>query len=272
MELIVAVGTSWNTDQVRILLPYSDKIEAGKFSYAYFSPPVFEKLRDDLQLNEDTVIIARGTEFSKLDVTRASYGYLQRLSAKGYPQPEDGFGYLQNSFDLSEYCSQCGTGAVQMNSLRIDKEIKWNRPGIGVLEWLFDAILIEKTIFETVLKPLGIKADSVFIHKTNKQSETTVQLNLPITNSPVKDIDQLVTSTCSSCGRKKYTAQQIGYFSGYSIIPNDLIFQTQEYFGHGGMAYKRTVVSQQLLRLFLNEKLITIKNIVPVDSVPSLKK
>src|SRR5688572_16740675 len=51
--------------------------------------------------------------FDEAEVAAARWLQLVPDWQHGYPQPEDDFGYLDLTYDLSAYCSACGIGAVQ---------------------------------------------------------------------------------------------------------------------------------------------------------------
>jgi len=63
-------------------------------------------------------------EFTKAEIRRAEWLMLGSTGHFGYPQPEDGFGYLEATYDTTHYCRRCGIGAVQKAPFRFRAEPK----------------------------------------------------------------------------------------------------------------------------------------------------
>lgn len=72
------------------------------------------------------------TEFSKEEISSARWLEI-RCNQHGYPEPDDDFGYLQATFDLTDWCHQCYTGMKQDRPFQMKREPKVGRNGIWVL-------------------------------------------------------------------------------------------------------------------------------------------
>lgn len=73
--------------------------------------------------------------FSEAEITAARWVELVPNWHHGYPQPETDFGYLNQTYDLSAYCTACGIGAVEKAPFRMRGEPRWGRRGILQLNW-----------------------------------------------------------------------------------------------------------------------------------------
>lgn len=257
MKRFVEIGRTWDHFEKEKLEKLGLKVDAG-FSRIQMNEDQFLIVEKTVDLSQ--AIIGRGTNFTNKDLSLASQGYIRKLSTKGYPQPEGDFGYLNKSYDLTNYCKGCGVGAEQINSLRILSEIPWKKPGIINLHWIYDQLLIEKTTYLNLLKPLGIGFIPVVIDRTSKESDTTVQIDI---KEASEDLEIGVAYVkCKECNRKKYKPEQYGFFKGYIETPKTII-HTKESYGQDGLAYKRIVLPKNIFQLLLENKIIMSRNIVP---------
>src|SRR4051812_45310897 len=65
------------------------------------------------------------TKATKREQREASWLEMRPTWHHGYPQPDGDKGYLALTYDLSNYCSVCGIGAVQRAPFRFKSEPKW---------------------------------------------------------------------------------------------------------------------------------------------------
>jgi hypothetical protein len=172
----------------------------------------------------------------------------------GYPQPEDDFEYMSSTYDLSNYCSACGIGAIQKESFRMLKEPKWGKRGILQLNWVFDEFFVLPEVWRDIFKMFDIPCLPVIHHRTGKKFDTVLQLsNLEYTE--LEDIDGYPYEICNECGRKKYLPIARGRFPRKIIMPKGNIVRTKEYFGSGGSAFNEVIVSQELYKRIVEYKL-----------------
>ena len=135
---------------------------------------------EELILGCHPVDIAR-TEFTASERKKASYLWMVGNSHHGYPQPEGDFGYLAASYDLTEYCAECGVGKRQVAPLRMRGEPKWGRRHILQMNWVFEEFFVRPDVWETVFKEMGIGYMPVVKHHTDKELQTVVQLEFKTT-------------------------------------------------------------------------------------------
>jgi hypothetical protein len=180
----------------------------------------------------------------------------------GYPEPERDQKYFEETYDLSNYCKKCGSGATQKAPFRIKSEPKWGKHKIFQLTWVGDEIFSEKAFYSTFFEPLGIGSRPVLIHKTGEESQTAVQLELPVIAENL-NLEGWKFEICTECERKKYTPKITNFVPMYSSKIPAPIFKGQEYFGSGRGAFKRVVVTQNVM-----QGLIDVKTAAPVQFVP----
>jgi hypothetical protein len=193
------------------------------------------------------------TKFTKSELDKVKYLKLSANWHWGYPQPDDDFGYLNESYDLSKYSSISGIGKVQKAPIRIKGEPKWGKKNILQLNWLFDIFFVQPDIWKSVFKSFKIEAMPVIDHKKNTALKTILQLvpqgmvELNLTGYP-KEI-------CPDTGIEKYSPITKGYFPSIDG-ENDLDFaQSKEFFGSGHSAFRATIISASLYRKLVENKI-----------------
>src|SRR6266705_4101017 len=78
------------------------------------------------------------TEASTEELAAADWERMWPAWHWSYPMPNRDYGYLEVTYDLSDYCSSCGLGALQKAPFRLRGEPKWGKAGILQLNWVFD--------------------------------------------------------------------------------------------------------------------------------------
>jgi ribosomal protein L37E len=194
------------------------------------------------------------TTFSDKELSESEWLEMLPEWHHGYPQPEDDFKYLSLTYDLSNYCSKCGIGAVQKENFRMQKEPKWGKRGILQLNWVFDQYFVLPDVWRDIFKMFGIPCLPVIHHRTGKNLNTVLQLS-NLENTELENIDRYPHQVCNECGRKKYLPIAIGRFPKLRIIPKSHISRTNEYFGSGRRAFNAIVVSHELYKQIRKYKL-----------------
>lgn len=188
------------------------------------------------------------TEFSKSELRNASWLNLVPDWHHGYPQPRDNeFGYLEATYDLTDYCVRCGIGNKQKAPFQMKGEPKWGRRNILQLNWVFDEYFVTPEAWASVFKPHGILARPVL---NNKQIELNSVVQL-VVDEHVGVVTERLTKeeqACTVCGRTKYLPVARGPFPLLVIEPSTPMAKTNEYFGSGASANKGVIVSHALFR------------------------
>ncbi|SFS10141.1 hypothetical protein SAMN04487782_3552 [Stenotrophomonas maltophilia] len=183
------------------------------------------------------------TEFSKSEISGASYCVLRPTHISGYPQPEEHFGFLEQTFDLGDYCSECGSGARQKSAFRVKKTLKWGRNSFLQLNWVGGVYLMLASAWKECLAPLGV--ESCGVEDTQGHGlENMVQL---VADARVAlMMEDMSGRVCSGCSRQRYEPHTRGFFPApveFSGLP---IFRSAEYFGSGHKSFNETIVSAKV--------------------------
>ena len=188
------------------------------------------------------------TLFSKSEVLGSPWLLVVPDWHYGYPQPRElDFGYLEATFDLSEYCSDCGMGKKQKAPFQMKGEPKWGQRGILQLNWVFDEYFVTPDVWEKVFKGNGVECRPV----TNIKGiplKTVVQ----ITTHERVGVEEagLPFDTCGKCQRVKYLPHTRGRFPPLVGNPSGAMVKTSEYFGSGASAHQGVLVSQSIVSAF----------------------
>ena len=184
------------------------------------------------------------TKFSKKELAGAQWLELMADWHHGYPQPnEDAFGYRSVTYDLTDWCSECGVGMKQKAPFQMKEEPKWGKNAILQLNWVFDEFFVTRDVWTRIFKPQGIGCQPVTNTK-GVELKSVVQLAVQEDVSIVSK--GLSYATCAKCTRTKYLPIARGAFPVLVQEPTHAIAKTKEYFGSGGRAYKSVLVSQKL--------------------------
>jgi hypothetical protein len=248
MKIFYVVYHAWNELQVEMLKDF-DIVVPAKWARIEIEQKKYEKIKNILKkwhVQEPSV----GTIYDKKEIDRANWLMLEGVWINGYPQPEDYKKFISQTYDLSDFCNVCGIGAVQKNPFQLRVQPKWNKNLIFNINWVFDELFVKKDIYETIFHPLGIDFWPVLNVKKLEVITDTVQLKLP--NSPIPlMLDSQKHFICKACRRKKFSPQIAGYFPKLKSHPNELsLFKSQEYFGFDSSAFKRIIISNDLLNKF----------------------
>ena len=262
MKIIYVLFNDWDKKQRSALAKAGIKPDDG-FSRIEVEENAENKailsLIDGWDVEERSV----GTLYDKQDFEKSTlYAYIGAWE-NGYPQPEKNFGYREVTYDTSNYCKECGTGAVQKAPFQIKKQPNWGKKMMFDLGWVHDEIFVNRQIYESVFKKYGISKMPVLQYKTNVELDDTFQLKIPSIDVAM-DMKGYSFELCKPCGEKKYDPQIKGYCPGFKgPIPARPLFKSLEYFGDGGRAFHRIFMSKSLFE-DIKKMGLTI-NVAPVD-------
>jgi len=184
------------------------------------------------------------TRFSAGELDGASWLELVADWHRGYPQPENDFGYLQVTFD--DACRVCDVGRRQVEAFQLKGEPKWGRRNVLQLNWVFDEFFVTPELWSLVFEPIGVTARPV-VDRKGSVLQTVVQL---VVDAEVDvDTDGLACHVCDVCGQVKFPVTT----RGFSPEPRDLsvsapLARSRQWFGSGAQASREVVVSQELRR------------------------
>ncbi len=168
------------------------------------------------------------TEFTSAEVDGAAHCALQLVHASGYPQPEDDFAFLEQTYDVSKSCATCGEGAVQVSPFRVKRTLKWGRNAFLKLNWVEEACFMQRPVWEEHFSRFGIGVLPVEDPKGNRLDDI-VQLDLgpavPLSMGEGPGI------RCDVCGRERFPWHDRGFFPAPMSPPDLPLFRSAQRFG-----------------------------------------
>jgi hypothetical protein len=255
MKIIYVIYNDWNESQVKILSTFGIKIEKG-FSRIDLEEKNL-KIELDNYLKKWKIEKSVGTIFDKNDLINSNLFVYQGSWTNGYPQPEDLNDYLKLTYNIENYCYNCGIGAVQKSAFRIKKEPKWGEKKIFDLNWVFDEIFIRNDIYDNVFKRQGLDSIPVKLIKGDNVIENVVQLKIPIIKNNTLLLDNQPYEICETCNVKKFNPQIKGFSPIFSkeINKSLSIFKSNEFFGSGRRAYNKIFINKEMKLLLEKYKI-----------------
>lgn len=207
------------------------------------------------------------TTFSHGEISSAKWLGLDPQWHYGYPQPnEDEFGYLTATYDLSDYCDQCGIGKVQQAPFQMRGEPKWGRRSVLQLNWVFDEFFATPDVWARIFNSFGVACRPVY-NAQGQKLQTVVQLVVA---------DQVHVSTrrlegyrCELCGLMKYHPFTKGVFPALTTTPASPMVKTHEFFGSGARAWRATIISQEI-RTALKKAGVRGVDFTPVEEIRAI--
>ncbi len=179
--------------------------------------------------------------FRESEIDAAETMSIFARSQHGYPEPSEKFGYLNATFDLSDYCSKCGTGLRQVRPFRVKSDPHLKR-AIMQLNWIFDEFFVASQVWLAVFEPLGVGCWPVVLDRTGEEIGSVVQLKVTHYADLKLDKEGIV---CSHCGRRKASLDLTG-FSPSPINAPAPIFKSTQYFGSNATAFRRVLITSSL--------------------------
>ncbi len=179
-----------------------------------------------------------------------------------YPYPDDIDEYKQVTYDLTEWCRECGVGTKQNAPFRMRREPRWGkRYDILRLHWVDDALFTKPEVWERVFKPFGIGCMPVLNARGTAQLQTVVQL--VVEEHVSLSTEGLEGHTCPQCGRVKYR-EPLDFLPPLLEEPSGAMAMSREWFGGGHAAYQLTLVSQPLWQAIVSAGLRGITAVTPL--------
>ena len=264
-------------DKFNISYKYKEDLDSVIPSFKYFiefdlyeDNPIFSHAKKEVEKYGIEPQI--GTFYEKADFDKAEW-FIVSTGEYQYPQPEDGFGYLESTFNLDRYCSLCGIGKIQNAPFRLKTEPKQHNNQFWGLHWEFEPIFVRQEAKNILEKEeiKGIRFSQPVLHKKGNAVEGFYQLHIDtvlmkgfnnyntntITCKINNEEDGNTESGLNCCGRIKFHHPMIGgYLFDKSIFNPDYdIVQSTEYFGSGASANRLQIVSRRFKNIVDKNKL-----------------
>jgi hypothetical protein len=189
------------------------------------------------------------TQFSEDEINNANFFAIAPNWHFGYPQPENGFGYLKITYNSIMSCNKCGIKPKQIAPFSIKKSPKWGKRNIVQLNWIFDEFFISgnlKLQLERECSKLNFKVVNKF--RTKCQLDDIFQLDITQT----VDLDMSTVTKferCKVCNQIKYLPHTRGFFP----YPTDDYFNIAhsiQCFGSGHEARHAVLINKNIYDLF----------------------
>jgi len=154
---------------------------------------------------------------------------------------------------LDAYADRCGIGKRQIAPFRMKAEPKWGTRSAMQLIWIFDEIFVRPTAWEATFRQFGIDRRPVLHHRTQRELESVVQLDIAALAELRMD-DNLPYVVCRRCDRRKHAHVMRGFVP--APAPTDApALKSCQYFGDGGAANRAVLISNAVYRAITAAKL-----------------
>jgi hypothetical protein len=200
------------------------------------------------------------TVFSNDEIRNAEWLRLKSTFEQGYPQPKLHWPIKQLSYEI--ICPKCAI-YKQSGPMRLAKEPSLGKKSFMSLIWASEIFCTPEVILELEkMQAKGYEVWDAVIHKTGKPSERVRQLYIPGIASPGVIIsDDLERKICTVCGTTKYYPHAKGTMclKRESVLSDTDFMLTQEWFGHGLLAWREILVSNRIASFILNKGLAGLR-------------
>ena len=205
-------------------------------------------------------------EYSKKELSEAKYLSIWLKRYSGYPQPE-AIGvkdsYFNYTFDITNFCTNCGNGLVQKDSFYLKKSFNIEKIRFGGVYWEYDTFFITKELQDLFVKEkfTGIEFVPVKNIKTKQIVDNIVQLKINAV-FPAKlkyEVEKVID--CKQCGLKRDVIKMDSELFTPKEALKDLdkdFYLSQEFHGDGLLCCRNVLISNRVYQFFVDNK---IKNI-----------
>jgi hypothetical protein len=261
MKNLHVIYCDWSEQQKKILSNYGIKVETKYDRFDIEENDTYWLLKpylDEWKVQDFVVSIFSDDDFSKAKILVYS-----GVRANGYPMPDDDNGYMQTTYDDTNYCPVCGIGLIQKEPFRLKAIPKWGSKKIFSLNWIYDELFVKKDFFESILIKYGVESVPVLLYKKETLIENTVQIKIPTTEDGL-NLQGYEFEICHSCHRKRYNLINTGFFPAFEFDADERhIFKSKEWFGTGANARKYIFLSGVLRKELIKFKIKM--NYIPCD-------
>jgi hypothetical protein len=183
------------------------------------------------------------TEWTRAEIDAARWLALRPEWHHGYPQPEEGFGFLDVTYDRTDACQVCGAGRRQVAPFRMRSQPRWGSRGILQLNWVFDEYFVRTDAWREVFAPLGVPSRPV-LDVSGRELEDVVQL--VVDEEVALDMSRHLGEVCSTCGRARYMPPNRGPLPNLAVQPEGHMARSEQSFGSGASSWRLVLASREL--------------------------
>jgi hypothetical protein len=186
------------------------------------------------------------TEFNNQEIESAAWLEPRVDAYRGYPQPrEEIMGYLEVTYDLSDFCRSCGIGKRQKAPFVMKGEPEWGGRSVMQLNWVFDEYFVTPQAWESAFRPEGVKQREV-LGPDNHPLRTVVQL--VIDEEVELDLGSIEASQCPVCSRRKHLPVTRGALPALAASPSGPVCKSTAWFGDGAQAHHAVLMRADVSR------------------------
>lgn len=194
------------------------------------------------------------TYFNEEEIRNAEWLRLIPTFERGYPQPKSHWPLKQQSYEI--ICPQCAI-YKQIAPMRLAKEPFLGKKSFMSLIWASEIFCVPE-VFQNLktIQAHGYQVWEALIHKSGIPSERVQQLYIPgIASRGIIFEDELIRKTCPACGITKYYPHLKGemLLKREALIPDMDFLLSNEWFGHGLLAWREILVSNRIAKLVLDK-------------------
>ncbi len=251
-----------------------DFLDANTIKYSVVADCVSLRIYDDdfyfnqiVELFKEISISPTVTcEYSKEELSESKYLRIWLKRYSGYPQPEVidvKNSYINYTFDITNFCTKCGSGLVQKDSFYLKKSFNIEKIRFGGVYWVYDTFFITKELQDLFIKERFTGIDFVPVKniKIKQIVENIVQLKI---NSifPAKlkyDIEKVID--CKQCHQKRDVMKTDSEISAPKSCIKNLdkdFYLSQEFHGDGLLCCRSVLISNRVYKFFNDNKIRNI--------------
>lgn len=204
--------------------------------------------------------------YSIKELAEANYLRIWLRRYSGYPQPESidvKDSYINYTFDITNFCHNCGSGLVQRDSFYLKKSFSIDKVRFGGVYWEYDTFFMTAELRDLFIneKFTGIEFVPVKNIKTRQVVDNIVQLKITaiFPSKMLYEVEKVVD--CKECNQKRDVMKT----SSEIFVPKEILdrldkdfYLSQEFTGDGLLCCKHVLISSRVYKFFNENK---IKNI-----------
>jgi len=205
--------------------------------------------------------------FNQDELNEAEFLRMAPAGYWGYPQPENDFGYQQESYDKSSECSFCGSGAKQIKPFLVKSQPKFGMNDILAINWEYEFLITLK--LKSLLEDAeltGVEFWSILNFKKRKTITDYYQLYItnelpcisPRTEFEIVNFERVkIPCPCGKIGRNLSTHQII--YKQRDLNNAKDFNKTHEWLGGGYGTTQWKIVSNRVYQLFRDHNIKRVK-------------
>ena len=227
--------------------------------------PYLDEIKNFLTINNINTPEIR-LEYSKKELEEAPYLKIWLRKYSGYPQPESinaKKSYKNYTYDVTNFCENCGSGLVQNNSFYLKKSFNIKKLRFGGVYWVYDTFFITNELHDLFVKEgfTGIEFLPVKNIKTKETMDHILQLKINDIFPVKMKYETKKIIDCKVCNQKRDLIRTDSTIS----FPKEILkyldkdfYVSQELTGDGFMCCRHVLISNRVYKFLSNNKISNI--------------